>query len=542
MLEYDIIFCIVTAVIAVGLYILTGYAVKYLNSKWRVLYALPLLVAVIMIPVFGYRSEMLPAYIGMLFPVLGFFKDSVKFRRVTCVFSVVLAAAAVPVCMLSSGYNKIDYVADFKTGFTEMKKYYVLAKHKEIVWDDLYNEYLPRFREIDNDIDNAILWSEFTAEFHDGHTYFVPNSDINDRLFERGYGNDYGLSLIPYTDGGYAAVCVKEGSEAERAGITNGTVITLWDGIDPADAAKKSEMYFFHCQTDKDNADFYCPILAAGVGGDTVTVTFLDDDGVEQTAVLKKIGTYYKRYEETINTLNRGVEAGNMSWTEIDDKTVCLRIKSMMYDSRSSQSGDHMKMKLEIRSKVQEFSSLGFENLVIDLRDNGGGSGDMVKAIAETLAPVGQYYYVTDGLWDVKNNCYATDENGSYICGTENYFTGEGSWNGKIVILVNANSVSASDHLVMVMRGMENVTVMGFSESNGSAQGASGVYLESGALGYSGSLLMNKDGSIFIDSGTDYESGNDIDVRVPFDRRAVKYLFDYDEDYVMTYVLEYLAG
>ena len=91
------------------------------------------------------------------------------------------------------------------------------------------------------------------------------------------------------------------------------------------------------------------------------------------------------------------------------------------------------------------------------------------------------------------------------------------------------------------MRGFENVTVMGFTKTNGSAQGVGSVGMENGALAFSSSLVLNKDGSVFVDAGTSGICGNNVDVKVPFDENAVRVLFDEGGDYVMQKALEYLA-
>ena len=130
-------------------------------------------------------------------------------------------------------------------------------------------------------------------------------------------------------------------------------------------------------------------------------------------------------------------------------------------------------------------------------------------------------------------------ETGEFIKGEEHYFIGEDRWEGNpIIILVNSDSASAADHFTMIMSGMENVTVMGFTEANGSAQGIGAAASGKAMLSFSNCLLLDKDGNVFIDSDTDCESGNDIDIRVPFDEDAVRVLFDEDGDYVMQKAVE----
>ena len=86
---------------------------------------------------------------------------------------------------------------------------------------------------------------------------------------------------------------------------------------------------------------------------------------------------------------------------------------------------------------------------------------------------------------------------------------------------------------VKVLGQFENVTVAGFTETNGSAQGVGGVNLSCGSLSISGSLILDEDGDIFIDSGTDRQSGNRLEITVPFDKQAVRSLFDDGKDYLI---------
>ena len=54
--------------------------------------------------------------------------------------------------------------------------------------------------------------------------------------------------------------------------------------------------------------------------------------------------------------------------------------------------------------------------------------------------------------------------------------------------------------------------------------------------------MLDRDGSIFIDAGTDKHSTDDIDIKVPFDDKAIHAIFDEDKDYLLDLALERLAG
>lgn len=543
MILYDILAIVVVLAGAILLYILAGIARKYISSKWRAFYCAPAVLVMIFLGVQGFEISLFGAYIGAILLLAGFIKDDVKVRRIACVGAFVLTLITIPVCMFNKGYRSVDYVQDFKDGVDMMKEHYILTEHKGVDFDALYEKYLPMFEEANKNHDpvaNYIAWCCFCAETNDGHNYFMAkNQDDMEEAYRRACGNDYGLSLMKLADGSIVAVNVEDNEFFKAAGIQNGTVITSWDGRDILEVARESLIFKMTTYADKDNEDFEVAIYAAGVGGDSVKITYLDTAGVEKELELSKIGDYYDRVEETREILLQGVATGHMMWAEVSEEAVALRIKMMQYDSEASKTENYSAMQQQIREKAAEYQAAGKTHLILDLRSNGGGSGQMVKAIASLFALPGEYYYCSDGLWDDKAEGYVKDADGNYVPGKEHYFQGENIWNGPITLLVNQNSASASDHLTMVMQGMENVKVMGFTEPNGSGQGLNGIYLESGDLSFSSALMMNRNGEIYIDSGVERESGNQIDVVIPFDAEAVRVLFDEDGDYVLQKCLEY---
>ncbi len=544
MIAIDISFIIIILLACIALFFVAGYAVKAINSKWKILWCIPVVVCMLISLAEDFEKCLVTVYIASVVLLIGFIKESEKLRKLLSVISAILTLSAIPVCLLSTGYRSTDYVAEFKKGFDGMKEHYVLSAHKNIDWDALYDEYIPKFKAVEDDIDNFLVWNEFTDEFKDGHVGFSPAGDydeISEKAYDRVLGNDYGLSLMELSDGKVVAVNVSD--SLAQAGIKNGTQVLLWDGKDAKSLGEGLTKYAGMCFADKDNEAFYKVLLGSGTGGDTVTITYLDEGGAEKTAELPKLGTYYSgRLKATLDIINQGIETGHLTWVDIDEKTSAFRIKMMMYDFKSMKNENHDALKYAITEKLAELKAKGVENIILDLRSNGGGSGDMVKAIASVFAPLGEHYYCTDGLWDDELGGYATDpETGKYVKGTDNYFTGENLWDGKVVVLVNALSVSAADHFVKVTSEFDNITVMGFTESNGSAQAVGGVNLDSGAyLQFSSCVVLDENGDIFIDSGEDMESGNDIEIKIDFTEETVKSLFDNDEDYVLNKALEYL--
>ncbi|MGN0152597.1 MAG: S41 family peptidase [Wujia sp.] len=548
MLYGDLFFIIIELAGTAALYLLAGYASKVLSTKWRLCYVLPMVICIVFGAVTGFEISLAGVYAGAVIMLAGFLREDKKVRRAASVMAGVLIAISLVVCLINPGYRTVDFTEDFDKGFDAMKDHYCLAEYKEINWDALYDKYYPQFEKADkkhDEVENYILWQQFCGEFHDGHVAYSADADIVESAYERMYGNDYGLSVMTLSDGQTVAVNVEPDSVLTDAGIHNGTVITAWDGrtIETAEADIDMPLSFCPYNAVQENDDFYRALLVAGMGGESVTISFLDNAGEEKSVTVPKCGVYADRLQDTVHTICRGVEGSNLTWSSLNQDTACLRISGMMYDSKSFENGDHSQMKTEIKEKLLELEEADVQNLVIDLRDNTGGSPEFILAIAELLAPEGEHTYIYDGVWDETKKVYQTDPaTGKYVTGAEITYSGENMWaDGEIVILVNSGTISAGDHFTKLMSDFDNVTVMGFNTTNGSGQGIRGVSLEGGMLQFSSVPVLDADGDIFIDTDASGISQVSIDVKVPFDEEAVHILFDEGGDYVLSCALGYLG-
>lgn len=535
---------------SIGLYFLAGYAEKVKSTKWKLLYVLPLIVCILFIAFTGEEISLLPVYIAVIVLLVGFSNEDAGARRIASAVATLLIIPSIIICNIYPGYRSPNYHKEFEEAFASMKEHYCLTEHKGIDWDALYEEYEPRFKEVQkkhDEVENFILWSEFCYNFHDGHVAYTSADDaVMEKAGDIMYGNDYGLSLMTLADGTTVAVNVEKESEIAEAGIKNGTVITSWDGKTIDELINEKEIFFFMIPYNpvKENDDFYRAVLASGIGGDTVCIGFIADDGKEHTVNAPKLGAYMDRLDSTMHILTDGIEATNATWFDLDEDTAILRLNMMIYDSESASTGDYSSFKETLRAEMLSRKEQGIENLIIDMRNNGGGDPGFIRAIAELLAPEGEHPYAFSGVWDDDKKEFMYDETaGKYAVGKEVTYKGENVWgDGQIVLLVSSGTISAGDHFAKMMSIYDNVTIIGFTSTNCSGQAIRGVELEAGALQFSSVPTLNEDGSIYIDADMSRQATVPLDIKVPFDKEAVEAMFENGEDYLLDYARKYIDG
>ena len=459
-----------------------------------------------------------------------------------------------------------------------MKKHYVLADEKGINWDELYKEYKPKFREAEKKQDltmNYQLWQQYSQEFYDGHVGYIPSKLGEGLMYQimcESYGNDYGLSLVRLSTGEYAAVNVEgcgmsysindkddigeaefsmvknyfktENADADRltlvnAGIKNGTIITKWDGKAIDEYFDDIPFYYFQVPV-RENEEFYQPMYVAGMGGDSVEISFLDESGEEKTVTAPKLGAYIPRLDNTITKIDKGVKMTNLTWESLNDDTVMIRIYAMAYDSNTYEGTDYTEMTDKLREEILAYKEAGFKNIVFDLRSNSGGSPFMVQGIAQLFAPEGEHttYYAAKINEDTAT--FERGADGKYIKEDEMItYQGEDLWHdGQIILLVNAQTVSAGDDMVYMMGDYPNVKVMGTTKSNNSCQAVQGMEISTGQFSFSVVPNLTEDGEIAIDTLTDHEARVPFDEYIPMTEELITSVFDNGEDYILNYAAD----
>lgn len=536
----DLILClIIIAVSLLLMFLCKRDTVKY-NNKWRLLYLLPILICFFHALFVGVEFCMTGIYLGSFLLLGGYIRTEESPRRLCAIIAIALCVLSVPVCCLSDGYRRATYLADFEEGFDTMKEHYSLTMHKQVDWDALYDKYQPLFSEVDKTQDETAYfttWNAFCNEFYDCHTSFSPlepTEEWTKKLASSVLGNDYGLSIAQLTSGEYVAASVAPDSAAATAGIATGTIITKWDGKTITELLPEANARMRQCMVigNVENEQFYDPLFVAGIGGDKVQVSYLANDGTEQTITLSSTGSYYDRFMTTYYALNYKTPGENMGVVSLNSDTILLNVNMMTFDSSTTGNADYSGMQSKLRDQFIAYREEGVSNLIIDLRNNAGGSSMMARAIVALVAE-GEIFWAADGAYNETTGDY--DVIKEYTCVGENLFDG-----GKVIVLVNSGSNSAANHLMAGIKQLDNVTVMGITEAAGTAQGMTSIPLHHGMLSFSMTTVLDENGNIWVDSDASGHSRLLVDEKIPLTREGLEMMLFSGEDYVLNYALEQL--
>lgn len=548
---------------SIALFILHGFCKKKLGNLriWRLLCCVPAFACVlhfILRHFSGIESETATLYgaayiAGFLLAAWQFFanrKYGFRIYGVFVVLAVFLGAAAVSFTSLSVGnYTRLGYTDAFKAMVDQMEEEYVLTDWKEIDFDGLRQEILPLVEQSEREEDAVGYYMallKYAYRFNDGHVCAIPANAKGETLDKeakrRLAGNDYGMSLFALEDGRVVAILVEEDGSAAKAGIHSGTAITKWDGVPIKKALEHVECVYpgimnFSVAA---NEQVVKPLFLAGQGGEKMEVSFLDDSGAEQVASLKTCGDYDSRLDLALDHLYQksALTDENFSCKMLTEDCGYLRISSEessgIFDT-SLFTGDFPQVREDLHTKLSKLQQNHMEKLVIDLRNNTGGSDIISMTVASLFATEDDF-----------GHALGERKDGSYVAVKQYPMKADGRWaDTKVVVLVNGECCSAGDSMAWFLSKCPNVTLMGVTDSNGVDQNAGGICVMSEglfAVGYPNGLVLGENSLPLIDTKADRKTFVPLDVRIAPTWDYVSSVFEDGKDYELDYALQYLGS
>lgn len=486
-----------------------------------------------------YKNIYIPAILIALLPLL------IKQKTVYNIGKIIIIIACVFCSILSINAGQItNYTRkSLSDAYISMCDYleenYIMSEWKNIDYDALEKEGLPLVQEAERTGDLNKYYealNNFLCEFHDGHmgVFFYHENDYilnNIKQF-----NDYGLSLITLDDGTTIAIDVEEGLE-----IKDGDVVTKWDGVPIEDAINNIELRI--SDTFPENEEIMKTFYLAGIGGDVVTVSYINSNNEEVTTSLNKmndveISRVFKAFNTFLHSSSTdGDDQSFFDYKMLNDNTGYLLVRAeetnVVNDYITYLTGDHKFAREQFRTCLKELREQGMTRLVIDIRNNSGGYEEVATALASLFTEKKMYAFslgIKDGN-DLKSI-------------EDRYVLADGEFSDiEVLVLTNMRCASAGDGLSLYLSRIDNVTVAGLTNPSGCNQETGGyIFMPGGvAVGYPIGLVLDQNGNPNIDVDETRESRNPVDIKIPLDKEAALKIFN-GVDYELEWAIDYLDG
>lgn len=430
----------------------------------------------------------------------------------------------------------------FLTVHNLLKERYAFSSRKAVDWDRLYSTYAPEITDAEARNDTASYYRairKYLFSIPDGHINVLSeNGDFGARYADIGGG--YGITVHLLDSGKCIISYVANGSEAEKAGLKPGDVVTTWNGKDIRDAingtpyiwaTKKpstSEGILLHQQR----------FLTRGPVGSQITISVSSPEKGSETVHLTG-------YDDTYDTVNR---SSFFLGKNIND----YGIEKVLYDIKPQISNDSVTVRTlaggytyialyeESYEIYQPFKSAMLSaianntpGIVLDLRFNGGGDDNLASCIAGWFAKEPVFYEFA--------TTYDPGLHNDTIISAACTKPRPRIYEGPVVVMVSPDTISSGEGVPMIM----NKTARGKIVSWYGTDGAFGMVTAAAILPldleilYPDGASLDENKNIQVDSDTTGTGGIAPHVRVPMTEDTISRAMA-GEDVQLTYALQYL--
>jgi len=347
--------------------------------------------------------------------------------------------------------SDLSFTEAFTALIDELEIRYAFTEEKDIDWAALRADYLPRVEEAENDGDAVafnVIISDFVLEFPDGHVgATLPPDMIEDQI-----GGRLGMRLAETDDGEVIVTSVTEDLPADEAGIELGATILEWNGDDPTDAVEDSAELITH-STDHARRLFQYEMMTRGPLGDTVEVTFQNEDEDEDTVEL----TFSEDIENRDAQINADITYENYDPLQLPVDASLLPTGVGMIRINTFYA-DPIMMSSAWNTAIDTLNQLGVPGLIIDVRDNGGGLG------SNALYMAGSFYEEPFHLFD---NELINEEGDSILVGEDMVHPIAPRFEFPIALIIDHSCASACEIFASAIAHNPDNLIIGYTPTAG---------------------------------------------------------------------------
>lgn len=423
-------------------------------------------------------------------------------------------------------YSDQSYPDAFNSLVDLLIKEYAFTEYKEIDWEAKRTEFLPRFQaaaDAEDSRDYQRALRDFGWSIPDGH---VSGSFIR-QDFQEAIAGGLGIAIRETDEEKIIVNFVLEGSPADTAGITLGTELTAIDGVAISDAidsaiahsAPFSTEHFKHLQQMRYVVRF--PIETE------VELTWVNADGDEVSETMKVISEYdsfsFSSFARGLTGFELPVDYRLLEEGDYGENDIGY----VKLDSFS----DNSLLTIQLWERmIRALNRYGVGGLIIDMRQNGGGSGFLADQMAA-------YFYQEPHV--LGNTGYYEDDHGEFFFDPDSsdrfYLPPEDlRYDGKVAVIVGPFCLSACEFFTYDMTIDDRSDIVGHYPTGGLGGSIKSIKMpEDEYFTYTIGRAVDADGEIHIEG-----KGVAPTVEVPVTAEVL--LADEDDDVLLDAAIAHL--
>ncbi|NQX67259.1 hypothetical protein HQN90_14150 [Paenibacillus alba] len=436
-----------------------------------------------------------------------------------------------------SQFSQLSYSQAFVQLNERLSREYPFGDWKKVDWTAMKNKYEPLFQQAEQEKNKDLYYKTLRAylfSFRDGHVKIMNENLYDDnQVFKQEVGGGFGLSTIQLDQGKVLVNLLLAGSPAEQSGIQLGAEIISWDGKEAREAYRAT--YWSENPMATEGYQLYNQgrFMARAPIGKEIPISFKNKGENE----IKKVTL--KAYDDSYETLKKTKVKLNKTDAPVEGEVLSngygyVKIRYFLPGTTMSNPdkvwGDILK----------EFQAKQIKGLIIDVRDNPGGSDDLVTAMAGYLVNKPKFYeyvsYYNHMAGKFEINAIETRT----IKPVEPYY------GGKLAILINQRTGSSGEGLPIAAKGLPNVRIVGFTSTNGSFGVVSSpiqVEMPEGyILQFPDGRSLNQEKMIQGDSDDKGQGGAIPDIKIPLNEQTFEDKYVQGQDVELNYAIQALES
>jgi len=388
-----------------------------------------------------------------------------------------------------SDFSGMSYTEAFDAMIAKMRNEYAFTENKGIDWDAKIEEFRPRFEEAEAN-DDAFVYllalRDFAWSIPDGHVSGPFNALID--LFLEETDGGIGMAIRELDDGRVIASYILVGSPADEAGIERGAEIIAFDGQPIADVISGIRPWSMPFSTEHVLRLQQMRYATRFPVGTDVDVIYQNPGAAEpQTETLTTIP---ERQSFSFSSFSVGLTGFELplEFRLLDSGLGYVKIYSFF---------DNEVLTIQLWERmIQTMNENGVPGLIIDMRQNGGGSGWLADQMAA-------YFFNeplvlgNNGFFSKDTGEFFFDENrvDQFILPAENL-----RYHGAVAVLVGPSCASACEFFSYNMTLQDRAAIVGQYPTAGLGGSVEQFYMpEDETFQFTIGRAVNAEGEIHIE-------------------------------------------